>query len=226
MIELCPLCLSEETSLFFTSSDRTAKRLFFLCRICDLVFVPKKYHLRPLAEKERYLTHNNDPEDGRYRDFLARLFDHLHPRLTPGATGLDYGAGPGPALATMMREAGFIVRVYDPFFHQDPSALEREYDFITCTETAEHFSGPRDEFERFQALLKPSGWLGIMTAMLDTWRGFPDWHYHRDPTHISFYSASTMLWIGNHYLWDVLFPRQNVVLFQKTGTQTDRCGMC
>ena len=141
------------------------------------------------AQRQRYLTHNNDPGDPAYRGFLSRLFDELRPHLAGGASGLDYGAGPGPALAAMMGEEGFSVRVYDPFFYPDTSALEARYDFITCTETAEHFSRPREDFDRLDALLKPSGRLGVMTGMLDDWEEFPDWHYRLDPTHISFYSG-------------------------------------
>ena len=48
-------------------------------------------------------------------------------------SGLDFGAGPGPALAAMMSEDGFDVAIYDPFFQPDAEALQRKYDFITCT---------------------------------------------------------------------------------------------
>ena len=107
------------------------------------------------------------------------------------------------------------MRTYDPLFHPDESALEETYDFITCTETAEHFSSPRDEFDRLQALLKPLGWLGVMTGMLEDWSEFGDWYYHRDPTHISFFSRRTMSWIADRYSWKARFPRPNVVLFHK-----------
>ena len=211
----CPLCRSDETSLFFTGSDKRDRRSFELCSVCDSVFVPQRFHLEREAQRQRYLTHNNDPGDPAYRGFLSRLFDELRPHLAGGASGLDYGAGPGPALAAMMGEEGFSVRVYDPFFYPDTSALEARYDFITCTETAEHFSRPREDFDRLDALLKPSGRLGVMTGMLDDWEEFPDWHYRLDPTHISFYSGETMRWIGGHYGWDVELPRQTVTLFRK-----------
>ena len=211
----CPLCRSQKTVLLFTTRDEASGRDFHHCSTCDLAFVPRQFHLTERAEKERYLQHNNDPDDQDYRSFLSRLFDPLSDRLKPGATGLDYGAGPGPALAAMMREAGFDVRIYDPFFYRDGSVLETTYDFITCSEVAEHFSDPRAEFERFQALLKPRGWLGVMTGMLDGWREFPGWYYHRDPTHVAFYSRRTMDWIGALLGWRVCLPGRNVALFQK-----------
>ena len=211
----CPLCGSKDAAPFFTGGNGSGTREFDRCPGCDLVFVPARFHLDEKGQLARYLTHNNDPEDVEYRRFLSRLLDSLRPHLRPEAEGLDYGAGPGPALATMMREEGFDVRLYDPLFHPDGSALQRSYDFITCTETAEHFSDPLRDFQRLDRMLRPSGWLGVMTAMLDSWDDFPGWHYHRDPTHICFYSSKTMAWIGERLSWEVRLPRQNVVLFRK-----------
>ena len=211
----CPLCQFPRSRIFYTRKDRAGQREFFLCSVCDLVFVPAEFHLDAGAQRERYLEHNNDPDDPDYRKFLSRLSDELVRYIRPGAKGLDYGAGPGPALAKMMREQGFDMHIYDPYFHPDESALETRYDFITCTETAEHFSRPGEEFDRLQSMLEPSGWLGVMTGMLSTWDKFPDWYYHRDPTHISFYSRKTMQWIADHGPWRAVYPRNNVVLFQK-----------
>ena len=114
-----------------------------------------------------------------------------------------------------MRENGFDIRLYDPLFHPDELALHRSYDFITCTETVEHMSDPIRDFRVMDRILRPSGWIGVMTGMLDSWDDFPNWYYHRDPTHICFYSKWTMEWIGRLFCWQVLWPRQNVVLFHK-----------
>lgn len=43
----------------------------------------------------------------------------------------------------MLREAGHLKTVYDPLFYDDPSALTQSYDFITCSEVAEHLRGMR-----------------------------------------------------------------------------------
>ena len=211
----CPLCGSREATHFFETRDKHGHREFDHCPECDIVFVPRRDHLDEAAQRERYLTHKNDTDDEGYRSFLSRLLDALRPHLRPGSTGLDYGAGTGPALAVMMREEGFGVRLYDPFFHPDESVLGQTFDFITCTETAEHFADPIREFQALHRMLRPAGWLGIMTGMLDSWDGFPDWYYHRDPTHICFYSKKTMEWIGEWLSWEVRFPRENVALFHK-----------
>lgn len=169
----------------------------------------------PATERSRYEMHENDPGDVRYRRFLDRLREPLMARLMPGAQGLDYGSGPGPTLAPMLEEAGFAMRVYDPFFAPDPAATDRTYDFITCTETAEHFFAPGVEFDRLDALLRPGGWLGIMTQMRDEAESFESWWYVRDPTHVCFYHDATVRWIADRYGWQLVGPRETVWLFGK-----------
>ena len=113
----CPLCASGGAALLFTSVRKNLERDYVLCDACDLVFVPREFHLDEDAARARYLLHDNDPCDGDYRRFLARLWDEMRPRLRHGARGLDYGAGPGPALSAMIEEDGFSASIYDPIFH-------------------------------------------------------------------------------------------------------------
>ncbi len=214
-MEACPLCESKETTLLFARRDSTERRDFHVCSSCDLVFVPREFHVSPDQERERYLTHNNDPDDLDYRAFLSRLWEQLRPRLRTAARGLDFGAGPGPALAAMMKEDGFESAIYDPFFHPERSVLTTTYDFITCTETLEHLRDPNSELKLLDSLLESGGWLGVMTGILDDRDEFPDWYYHRDPTHICFYSEETMRWIANRFRWKLVLPAENVALFRK-----------
>lgn len=172
-------------------------------------------HPSPAAERAEYLLHQNAPDDAGYRRFLSRLSNPLVQRLTPGACGLDYGCGPGPALAVMLREQGFAMDLYDPYFAPDQTPLTRTYDFITCTETAEHFFHPSREFSRLNRLLRPGGWLGLMTETMISDARFPGWWYHSDPTHVSFYRQATLAWIALHYNWQMVVPRKNVTLFYK-----------
>jgi SAM-dependent methyltransferase len=167
------------------------------------------------AERARYEAHHNDPSDPRYRAFLGRLLAPLVARLAAGAEGLDYGAGPGPTLSLMLAEAGFATSVYDPFFAPDRTVLDRSYDFITCTETAEHFYAPAEEFDRLDRLLRPGGWLAIMTEMRDDDRPFGSWWYVRDATHVCFYHPATMDCIAAKYGWHIERPYRTVTLFQK-----------
>ena len=220
---LCPLCSCSDVSLMHQSRKDSGPeyREFFHCGICDLVFVPSRFLISYTAEKKRYTEHNNDLYDEKYRNFLRKLYTPLRPYLKPGSKGLDYGSGPGPALATMMKEDGFNINLYDPFFHPIEINLQTKYDFITCSETAEHFRAPKVEFDKLQGMLKPNGWLGIMTGMLEEWSQFPAWYYNRDPTHIRFYSRKTMTWISKLYSWDLIFPGPNVTLFYKLSATSD-----
>ena len=207
----CPLCRAERVRFF----ARAHTRDYFECDVCRLVFVAPDQRLDPTAERAHYGTHENHPADRRYRAFLSRLADPLVERLPAGAEGLDYGSGPGPTLSLMLRERGFRVECYDPFFAPDPGALRRSYDFITCTETAEHFFRPGEELERLDGALRPGGWFALMTEMLQEGRPLEHWRYARDPTHVCFYRPGTIEWIAGRFAWSPEFPHPTVVLFRK-----------
>ena len=134
-------------------------------------------------------------------------------------TGLDYGCGPGPALAAMLEEAGVAMVLFDPFFHPDSDALQRSYDVITLSEVAEHFSQPADEFDRLDRLLRPGGWLGVMTCFQTDDERFAAWHYRRDPTHVVFYRAKTFEVLAAYKGWNLEMPRKDVALLQKPAAQ-------
>ena len=208
---MCPLCLSEQVQDFATVDDKR----YWRCDVCQLTFLSSEHHLGEDAELARYQLHENSPDDPRYREFLGRLSAHLIPKLPAAAEGLDFGSGPGPTLSVMLEEQGFRMRLYDPFFAPGDEALNRTYDFITCTETVEHFYQPGKEFRRLNGLLRSGGWLGVMTEMLEAGMDFTSWRYLREPTHVCFYTRETMNWIANRHNWKVEFPRKNVTLFQK-----------
>jgi hypothetical protein len=214
-MELCRLCRTNNTSIFYVDDDSNLGKVFFLCNDCKLIFVSIKLLPKPEIEKNRYLSHNNDVEDLGYQTFLSKLWNPMEKRLTKGASGLDYGAGPGPALMQMMSESGYIVQMYDPFFAINEAALNKTYDFIVCTETAEHFHNPSKDFHQLDSMLKRNGFLGVMTSFTDKVQVFGDWYYRRDPTHVSFYSTYTMQWIAEKMNWKVDFIKDNVVIFYK-----------
>ncbi|HMB11641.1 methyltransferase domain-containing protein [Saliniramus sp.] len=209
----CPLCRSESAQGFVTVAGRD----YYRCPLCALRFLDPAHHPDRETERACYALHENNPEDPRYRAFLARLAAPLLAELSPDASGLDYGSGPGPALAAMLREAGHRVALYDPLFAPDTGALQTTYDFVTCTETAEHFHDPASEFARLDALLRPGGLLGLMTIFQNDDARFASWHYRRDPTHVVFYREETMHWIANRFGWHCTIPRPDVVLMRKPG---------
>lgn len=188
---------------------------YWRCETCRATFLDPSQRLAAAAELAHYGLHRNDPDDLAYRGFLDRLAGPLLERLPPASYGLDFGCGPGPALAVMLREAGHEVALYDVYFAPDAAVLERQYDFITCTETAEHFHDPASEFRRLDAMLKPGGWLGLMTGVLSEQVDFRNWHYRRDPTHVVFYQRETLKYIAGRHGWACEFPGRDVALMHK-----------
>lgn len=208
---VCPVCRRDGTRAFAEVDDRR----YWRCGHCEATFLDPAQRPTPSLERAEYLRHRNDLADPGYRAFLGRLAVPLRARLAPGAEGLDYGCGPGPALAAMLAEAGHSVSLYDPFFHPDEAALARRYDFISCTEVVEHFHHPAAEFARLDALLRPGGWLGVMTCFQTDDTRFARWHYRRDPTHVVFYREQTFRHLAGRHGWRCEVPAKDVVLMRK-----------
>ncbi|GAB3273879.1 class I SAM-dependent methyltransferase [Parahaliea aestuarii] len=186
----CPLCDSGLTESFY----RDRRRPYLRCLDCTLVFVPPAFHLDRDAEKAEYDLHDNRVDDPAYRRFLSRLADPLLERLPPAARGLDFGCGPGPALAAMLEQAGHAVALYDVFYFPDAAVLGGQYDFICATEVVEHLHRPGAELDRLWQCLRPGGWLGVMTKLVRDREAFAGWHYKNDRTHVCFFSEATWEW--------------------------------
>jgi 2-polyprenyl-3-methyl-5-hydroxy-6-metoxy-1,4-benzoquinol methylase len=196
---------------FLTADGRDYRR----CGSCALTFVPAEQHADAARERARYETHRNSPADAGYRAFLDRLLAPLAAALPRGAEGLDFGCGPGPAASAMMRERGFRMTDYDPFFAPDASALARSYDFVVCTEVLEHLRAPGRTLARVDALLRPGGLLGAMTGVLEDDAAFAGWWYRKDFTHVAFFRNETLEWIARRFGWRLERPSRDVALFGK-----------
>lgn len=207
----CPLCTNGGTRLF----HRDSRREYLRCGNCGLVFVPSRYFLAPADEKACYDQHQNSPEDANYRRFLGRLFDPLVKQLSPGSRGLDFGCGPGPTLSLMLAEAAFPTAIYDPFYAPDPAVWRDRYDFVTASEVVEHLHRPMTDLQRLWSVLKPGGWLGIMTKRVLNRRAFAGWHYKNDPTHVAFFAEDTFLWLARRWSAELKIAGPDVVLLQK-----------
>lgn len=207
----CPLCLSEHIVDYFQEKHRD----YLSCENCGLVFVPQQFHLSQVDEQAQYDLHENNPDDTGYRKFLNRLADPLFERLPANSQGLDFGCGPGPCLSVMLEEQGHQVDLYDLFYADNRAVFERDYDFITATEVIEHLSQPMTELQRLWKLLKPGGYLGLMTKLVADADKFANWHYKTDPTHISFFSAQSFEYLGEQWGSKPVFIGADVIIFQK-----------
>lgn len=213
----CPLCHGDETPLFF---QETTGRSYYRCRSCSLIFVAPESFLTAIEEKQEYDKHQNSPDDPHYRRFLNQLCQPLVERLLPHSSGLDFGSGPGPTLSLMLKEHGHTVALFDPFYAPDKDVLTKRYDFITASEVVEHLHNPARELALLWSLLKPNGWLAIMTGMAEGREAFSTWRYKDDMTHVSFFSTATMQWLQQKWKAELTLARETVFLYQKTGNHS------
>lgn len=172
-------------------------------------------HLNAKEEKSRYDFHQNSPDTPGYVQFLRQLSDPLLKHLLPEQHGLDFGCGPGPTLSLLLEEAGMHMSLYDPIYFPDETVLEQQYDFITCTEVVEHFHHPLQSWQQLTDLLRPGGWLGVMTSVFPEDIDFADWHYKNDLTHVCFYTIETLQWLAARFGLVLLQNTERVFLFQK-----------
>ena len=210
----CPVCRTPDTRAFLVVDGRPYLR----CDRCECTFLPPTARLSPAAEHAYYLTHENRIDDPGYRRFLARVAAPLLQRLPPGSSGLDFGCGPAPALAAMLGEAGHRVALYDPVFHPDDSALSRDHDFVTCTEVIEHLHDPATTFALLARMLRPGGWLALMTCFQTDDARFANWHYRRDPTHVVFYREATLRHVAATHGLAIEVPCKDVALMRRPGS--------
>jgi len=210
-IDACPLCSSNLTENLHQDSNRE----FLRCRHCDFVFVPKIYHLSEKDEKARYDSHNNDPEDDRYRNFLTQLLSPLQERMPKRASGLDFGSGPGPTLSLMLEECGYSVDLFDKFYARNKAVFDKQYDFITASEVVEHLRQPMVELNRLMTLLKSNGIFAIMTQILTPEIDFEQWYYKNDPSHIGFFSEKALNFLAEKWQAELYVISERVIIFKK-----------
>lgn len=205
----CPLCHADGEPYFRDS------RRYQRCPRCSLIYVFDSDRLDAAAERARYALHQNERDDPGYRRFLSRILLPVLDEVPSGAEGLDFGCGPVPVLAEMLREAGRPTHAYDPFFAPDAEVWNRRYDFIAASEVFEHLFHPADELDQLLSALKPSGLLAIMTAFAPpSVEAFATWHYARDPTHVCFYSQQVFEHIAASRGVTLRFAAQDVALLR------------
>lgn len=206
----CSLC---QTPL--VNSRRSADgKIYFDCACCGLISLKEEFRLSNEQEKRRYLLHQNSTGSSGYQEFLERTIAPLRSNIKPGMSGIDYGCGPGPTISKILNAEGMTVTDYDPYFAPRVFSDSEQFDFITCTETIEHFRNPAVEFEKLSRLVRPSGWVVLMTEILDGDISFENWWYIRDRTHVSLYQPKTMEWIAHKYKWCMQIPSKTVRLYR------------
>lgn len=171
-------------------------------------------------QRNRYLQHENSRENRGYVEMLESFIQKgIGPFAAPGARILDFGCGPEPVLAELLRERGYQVDTYDLFFQPDEGYREKRYDLILLVEVLEHLTNPREALRDLAGRLDPGGVLSLMTLFHPGNRAsFAGWWYRRDPTHVSFFTAGTLVELGRSLNFTPLFTDpKNIMVLQKNG---------
>jgi len=208
----CILCGKEHPDHYYTGKTG---REYLRCPCCGLVFLRPDQRPSPEEEFSRYQRHQNSPEDHGYQEFLRKLADPLDSMLQQGSEGLDFGSGPVPVLSSVLASRGHRMKIYDPFFADDQSVFEKDYDFITAAEVVEHLFNPGEELDRLWGCLRKGGYLGIMTELLPAVGSFESWYYKDDRTHVTFFSGKTFGWLQRRWEACLEYEKDNVLIFKK-----------
>jgi len=188
------------------------KRYYLKCPNCDGIFVSKQFLPDDVIEVNRYNKHNNDIHDPQYQKFVSPITNAIQNNFNKKHQGLDFGSGTGPVITSSLKEKGYSLETFDPYFDYRPEVLTTTYDYIACCEVVEHFHNPFKEFHKLKSLLKPNGKLFIMTKLYFDEINFDEWYYKNDPTHVFFYLKTTFDWIKDTYGFQSLEIKNRLVV--------------
>jgi len=206
-MELCPLCHAESEKLFCHRNHP-----YYLCPNCRGLFLGKHHLPDEISEVTRYHEHHNDVYDIRYQNFVSPVVNAVLNDFSTVHKGLDFGAGTGPVITKMLKDHGFQITPYDPFFYPHPELLRLKYDFIVSCEVVEHFHDPAREFELLRSLLKKGSKLYLKTKLYHDGIDFRKWNYKDDQTHVFFYQEETFEYIKNAFRWSKLEINQELII--------------
>lgn len=199
-------------SLCKTPLRQRIDEVYFSCSVCQGIVMDDALYLSPDEEQERYESHNNDVNDVRYQQFTSPIWKHVLERFTASDVGLDFGSGTGPVITKVLRENGYQVALYDPYFSPDESVLKNKYNYVFSCEVIEHFYNPAKEFNKLFDMLLPGGELILMTHIYNESIPFKNWYYRKDPTHVFIYREETMIYIANEHQAEVKYMDERLVV--------------
>lgn len=186
--------MCDGTVLSFVPRAQKRELCYYRCDTCGFVFLARRHIIAKSKEKARYLLHKNDPSDSGYLDFLhSFLAKAFIPYAKPGGRVLDFGSGPSPVLAEILRDKGFQCDRYDPIFARTRSWRKRCYGAILLHEVAEHIRNPGTVFSALAERIDPGGVIAIRSRFLPSMDDFPTWWYRMDSTHVSFFTPDCLI---------------------------------
>lgn len=210
----CKICQNNTETLFHPSLQKH----YHVCENCELISLDATLIVNLEREKAQYDNHQNSLENEGYVQMFENFLNFFWDSLTYKDTlALDFGSGPTPVLAELMKRRGTKVECYDKFY-QPQARLERNrYDLITSTEVFEHLDNPLQTLTLLTKCLKPKGLIALMTLFHpNNNEQFIQWWYPRDPTHITFYTLKTLELLGEKCgLRVIKNDGKRIVVFQK-----------
>jgi SAM-dependent methyltransferase len=171
-------------------------KIYWHCQNCFFTKLDPSFHIDSAKEKARYDKHQNSIDDLGYVETLEKFIDYSITPFKESITNiLDYGSGPEPVLAKLLKRKGYQTQIYDPFYAVNHYNNE-SFDFISSTEVFEHFYDPKKEIKKILNLLKVKGLIAIMTRFSPTIEEFKSWFYKDDETHVSFFTIRTFEYLA------------------------------
>lgn len=204
-----------ECTLCLTPLQDKIDEEYYDCPLCKALVKDISLYPDEENEKLRYLTHINDVNDTRYQNFTSPITNYILDNYSKDHQGLDFGCGTGPVITKMLRDFGYPVRQFDPYFANHPENLERTYDFIAACEVVEHFYNPRREFQKLLQLLNNNGSLVIMTLIYNDSKDFKTWYYRMDPTHVFIYRRETFDYILKEFRFSACIVENRLIVLKK-----------
>ncbi len=199
--------------------NRSWEKLYHHCSNCDFIFMDQSHILESGEEFKRYENHNNSVDDPVYTAYFDKFIAYTLDGIKKPEYFLDYGSGPEPVLATVLKKHGYKVDIYDKYFSPEKIYTGKTYDMILSTEVFEHIWDPMPVLIELEKHIGEKGYLAIMTNFHTAKKfEFARWWYIQDPTHISFYSPKTFEWIAGKLQFDIVKNNdKNIIVFQKRG---------
>lgn len=182
-----------------TEYDKQLKADYYRCN-CGFIF--KSRIIDGQEEYDHYAKHNNTMENTGYVDMFKKLLSKVEAYIKPDKM-LDYGCGPGPVLAELLKNEGCFVKTYDKYFEHDIDFSEYQYSTIFMTEVIEHMDEPLKELTRLRNLLSEDGHLIIQTMFIQ--EPYDSWWYRRDYSHISFFNVDVFEFIAKKIGFTILY---------------------
>jgi len=209
----CHIC-SQLTSKFV---DEKTQIKYYHCSECEYIFKSPEYYQDFSTQKKRYNLHENNDEDEHYQAYFQRFLDFTLPLLDKPKNALDFGCGRTSLLATLLEKEGISCDYYDPIYYPNTLEYKKKYDLIVSTEVFEHLHQPRVIFSELIEHLNENGYLAIQTQFhTNVLTDFITWYYHRDSTHVVFFTPKTFDILCKQYNCHIVKHNDtNMILIQK-----------